>query len=147
MTHAHVFDDPCSALTQDQQTLVREVLARTVDKWGLWVLTELSEDGPLRFSRLLERVSRISQKSLTATLRQLERDGLITRTMVAQVPVRVDYAITPLGAALVEHVHPLWLWAIAHLAAFAAARAGYDGRKGAASGLNGPVSAKLVSDR
>ena len=123
-------DDLCSALPQNQQDLVREVLARTVDKWGLWVLTELSEDGPLRFSRLLERVGRISQKSLTATLRQLERDGLVTRTMVAQVPIRVDYAATPLGRALVEQVHPLWLWAIEHLSSFAAARAAYDARLG-----------------
>ena len=128
MTSADHDDDPCSALPQDQQDMVREVLARTVDKWGLWVLTELCEDGPLRFSRLLERVGRISQKSLTATLRQLERDGLVTRTMVAQVPIRVDYAATTLGRALVEQVHPLWLWAIEHLPRFAAARAAYDAR-------------------
>lgn len=121
-------DDPCSALTAEQQGMVREVLARTVDKWGLWVLTELSEDGPLRFSRLLDRVGRISQKSLTATLRQLERDGLVTRTMVAQVPIRVDYAATPLGRALIEQVHPLWLWAIERLPDFVAARAAYDTR-------------------
>ena len=94
---------------------------------GLWVLTELSEDGPLRFSRLLERVGRISARSRSpATLRQLERDGLVTRTMVAQVPIRVDYAATPLGRGLVEQVHPLWLWAIEHLSAFTAARAAYD---------------------
>ena len=68
-------DDPCSASSPGEQALIREVLARMVDKWGLWVLTELSDDGPLRFSRLLERIGRISQKSLTATLRQLERDG------------------------------------------------------------------------
>ena len=127
-------DDPCSSLTAEQQGLVREVLARTVDKWGLWVLTELSEDGPLRFSRLMERVGGISQKSLTATLRQLERDGLVTRTMVAQVPIRVDYAATPLGRSLVEQVHPLWLWAIERLPAIAAARAAYDAGIATSSG-------------
>ena len=121
-------DDPCSALSAEGQALVREVLARMVDKWGLWVLTELSEDGPLRFSRLLERVGRISQKSLTATLRQLERDGLVTRTMVAQVPIRVDYAATPLGRSLIDHVQPLWLWAIARLPDFVTARTAYDAR-------------------
>ena len=120
--------DPCSALTAEQQALVREVLARTVDKWGLWVMTELSEDGPLRFSQLQRRVVRISQKSLSATLRELERDGLVTRTMVAQVPIRVDYAATPLGRALVEQVHPLWLWAIERLSDFTTARAAYDAR-------------------
>ena len=121
-------DDPCSAMPEDGQALVREVLARMVDKWGLWVLSELSDDGPLRFSRLLERVERISQKSLTVTLRQLERDGLVTRTMVAQVPIRVDYAITSLGRSLVDQVQPLWLWAIERLPDFIAARAVYDGR-------------------
>ena len=121
-------DDPCSALTADAQALVREVLARLVDKWGLWVLSELSEDGPLRFSRLLERVSGISQKSLTATLRQLERDGLVTRTIVVQVPIRVDYEVTPLGRSLVVQVHPLWLWAITRLPEFVAARAAYDAK-------------------
>ena len=126
MTRDDDAHEPCSALTADQQTLVREVLARTVDKWGLWVMTELSEDGPLRFSRLLERVGRISQKSLTATLRQLERDGLVTRTVVARAPIRVDYAATPLGVALVEQIHPLWLWAIDHLGEFTAARAAYE---------------------
>ena len=120
--------DPCSVLSADGQALVRDVLARTVDKWGLWVLSELSDDGPLRFSRLLERVERISQKSLTATLRQLERDGLVTRTMVAQVPIRVDYAITSLGHSLVDHVQPLWLWAIERLPDFIAARTAYDAR-------------------
>ena len=121
-------EDLCSALPPEEQALVREVLARMVDKWGLWVLTELSEDGPLRFSRLLERVGRISQKSLTATLRQLERDGLVTRTMVVQVPIRVDYAATPLGRSLIDQVHPLWLWAIKRLPDFVAARAAYDTR-------------------
>ena len=119
-------DAPCEAVQAEPQAVV--LSARTVDTWGLWVLTELSEDGPLRFSRLLERVGRISQKSLTATLRQLERNGLVTRTAVVRVPIRVDYAATPLGRALVEQVHPLWLWAIEHLPEFTAARAAYDAR-------------------
>ena len=118
-------DDPCWALPPEEQALAREVLARMVDKWGLWVLTELSEAGPLRFSRLLERVGQISQKSLTATLRQLERDGLITRTVVVQVPIRVDYAATELGRSLIDHVKPLWLWAIERLPDFVSARAAY----------------------
>ena len=121
--------DPCSTLSAKDQALVREVLARTVDKWGLWVLTELSEDGPLRFSRLLERVGGISQKSLTATLRHLERDGLVTRTMVAQVPIRVDYDVTILGRSLVDQIHPLWLWAIERLPEFVKARSMYDARQ------------------
>ena len=121
-------DDPCWVLAPEEQTLAREVLARMVDKWGLWVLTELSKDGPLRFSRLLERVGKISQKSLTATLRQLERDGLVTRKVVVQVPIRVDYAATELGRSLIDHVHPLWLWAIERLPDFVSARAAYAAR-------------------
>ena len=128
MSNGDEQDDPCSSLPADEQALVREVLGRLVDKWGLWVLSELSEDGPLRFARLLERVGRISQKSLSATLRQLERDGLVTRTMIAQVPIRVDYAATPLGRSLIDQVHPLWLWAIERLPDFIAARAAYDAR-------------------
>ena len=118
--------DPCSALTAEQHGMVREVLARTTNKWGLWILSEMSDDGPLRFSRLLERVGGISQKSLTATLRQLERDGLVTRTVVAQVPIQVNYAVTPLGRSLVEQVHPLWLWAIERLPEIIIARESFD---------------------
>lgn len=98
----------------------------TVIVWNAWLpVRQSSEDGPLRFSRLLERVGRISQKSLTATLRQLERDGLVTRTVVVQVPIRVDYAATELGRSLIAQVQPLWLWAIERLPAFVAARAAY----------------------
>ncbi|MBL6458051.1 helix-turn-helix transcriptional regulator [Belnapia sp. T6] len=118
--------DLCDAMSPGDQALIRDVLARVVDRWSLWALSELTEDGPLRFSRLLERLEGISQKSLTATLRELERDGFITRTVTVQVPIRVDYAATPLGHALIEQVHPLWLWAAKNLAAFAAARANYD---------------------
>jgi DNA-binding HxlR family transcriptional regulator len=121
-------NDPCWALPLEEQALALEVLARMVDKWGLWVLNELSKDGPLRFSRLLERVGKISQKSLTATLRQLERDGLVTRKVIVQVPIRVDYAATELGRSLVDHVRPLWLWAIERLPDFKSARAAYAAR-------------------
>ena len=99
-------------MSSADQTLIRDVLTRVVDKWSLWALMELTEEkGPLRFSRLLERVQGVSQKSLTATLRELERDGFITRTVTVQVPIRVDYTATPLGYALIRLVDPLWSWA------------------------------------
>ncbi|WP_026783025.1 winged helix-turn-helix transcriptional regulator [Pleomorphomonas koreensis] len=120
--------DICDDMTPDQQRLIRDILARVVDKWSLWALTELTADGPLRFSRLLERVEGISQKSLTATLRQLERDGFVTRTVVVRSPIRVDYAATELGHALIRRFQPLWLWAAGRLPDFVAARAAFDAR-------------------
>ncbi|MCI0755326.1 winged helix-turn-helix transcriptional regulator [Teichococcus vastitatis] len=126
-----IHDDLCETMPQSDQALIRDVLARVVDRWSLWALSELTEDGPLRFSRLLERIDGVSQKSLTATLRELERDGFITRTVTAQVPIRVDYAATPLGHALIERVHPLWLWAAENLEAFTVARTTYDQAKAA----------------
>ena len=84
--------DICARMPTSKQHESRELLARLLDKWSLWDLAELCDDGPLRFSRLFERLQGVSQKSLTATLRALERDGLVTRTVVVQVPIRVDYA-------------------------------------------------------
>ena len=91
---------------------------------------ELNEEkGPLRFSRLLERVKGVSQKSLTATLRELERDGFIIRVVTVQVPIRVDYMATPLGHALIRLVDPLWSWAAENLKTFVKARFDYDQRR------------------
>src|SRR3990172_2297325 len=74
--------DSCEGLTEAQAELARELFARIAGKWPLWVLHELAENGaPLRFSRLIERVEGVSQKVLTQTLRHLERDGLVTRTL------------------------------------------------------------------
>jgi DNA-binding HxlR family transcriptional regulator len=118
--------DLCESMTAKEEAVVREIMSRVTDKWCLWALSELTEYGPLRFSRILDRVVGVSQKSLTATLRNLERDGLITRTVTAQVPVRVDYEATALGHAMIQKVHPLWQWAARNHAAFAQARKDYD---------------------
>jgi DNA-binding HxlR family transcriptional regulator len=118
----------CNTLTEEQEAVIREVISRIMDKWSLWALSELAQHGPLRFSRLMERVEGVSQKSLTATLRQLEREGLITRTVTAQVPIRVDYAATDLGRAMVEEVHPLWMWVAVNLQRFTKARRSFDRR-------------------
>ena len=105
--------DICASMPTSKQHELREPLARLLDNWSLWVLAELCDDGPLRFSRLLERLQGVSQKSLTATLRALERDGLITRTVVVQVPIRVDYAATELAKKIVQEVQPIWLGSVA----------------------------------
>ena len=79
------------------ERLVNELIGRIADKWTLLVLELLEEKGTLRFTRIAEQVEGISQKMLTQTLRQMERDGLVTRTVHPVVPPRVDYALTPLG--------------------------------------------------
>jgi DNA-binding HxlR family transcriptional regulator len=111
-------------LTQVEDRLVREVLERVTGRWSLSVLRILAEvNGPLRFSRVLERVEGISQKVLTHTLRTLERDGLLTRTLYPQVPPRVEYELTPLGRELMGPVASLWRWIAGRLPDFEAAQA------------------------
>jgi DNA-binding HxlR family transcriptional regulator len=103
--------DFCTALTSTQDQMARALLERITGKWSLAVTRVLAEAGaPLRFSRVLERVSGISQKVLTQTLRTLERDGLITRTLYPQVPPRVEYELTALGAGLIAPLASLWRW-------------------------------------
>lgn len=111
----------------DTVALVQETLDRVADKWTLNVIEEL-HSGQLRFSQLQARVPGISQKMLTKTLRQLERDGLVTRYVHATVPPRVDYTLTPLGESLSEAVCGIWLWAEKHGPDVQAARARYDSR-------------------
>jgi DNA-binding HxlR family transcriptional regulator len=115
--------DFCDAMTDEQDGMAREMLESISSKWPLWVLQVLAAcDGPLRFSRLAERIEDISQKMLTQTLRKLERDGLVTRTLYPQVPPRVEYEITALGRELLNQVLPLWRWIVEHLPAFEGAR-------------------------
>jgi len=116
----------CEALHPQKEAVIRDVLSRVTDKWSLWALSELTAAGPLRFSRLLERVEGVSQKSLTATLRGLERDGLIRRTVTVQVPIRVDYEATRLGHKLIANFQPFWAWAVGRVADFTAAREKFD---------------------
>ena len=132
----------CSTLSDAQESVIREIISRATDKWSLWALSELAGDGPLRFSRLMDRVEGVSQKSLTATLRHLERDGLVKRTVTVQVPIRVDYEATPLGKAFVQETHPLWMWCALNLSGFGRARTAFD--RGAQSArAKSEVSAKF----
>src|SRR5258706_10946374 len=112
------------AMTQAEDHLAREVLERVTVRWSLSVLRVLAEaDGPLRFSRVLERVEGISQKALTHSLRTLERDGLLTRTLYPQVPPRVEYELTALGRDLSVPLGSLWRWIAGRLPDFSAAQA------------------------
>jgi DNA-binding HxlR family transcriptional regulator len=105
----------------------RAVLDRVGDKWAIYIIDRLG-DGPRRFSELLRGIDGITARMLTVTLRGLERDGLLTRTVTAAVPTRVDYALTPLGATLRDAIGALVTWADAHLPAIEAAQASYDRR-------------------
>ncbi|GLZ80695.1 putative transcriptional regulator [Actinorhabdospora filicis] len=98
---------------------------RIGEKWGGMVIV-LLEHGPLRFSQLKKPMRRITPKVLTDTLRALERDGMVTRTVYAEVPPRVEYALTPLGRTLLAPIQACRDWAAANLPELMAARDSYD---------------------
>jgi DNA-binding HxlR family transcriptional regulator len=121
--------DFCETLTEAEDALTRDMVSRISDKWSLWTMSVIAESGqPMRFSRIMDQVDGISQKSLTKTLRGLERDGLITREIFAEVPPRVEYTITPLGSEMLDNVAPLWLWVAKSVQAFHDSRAAFDHR-------------------
>ena len=93
------------------QCPIRDVLDRVGDRWSMLVLYTLAENGTLRFSALKVRIEDISQRMLAQTLRRLEQDGLLSRTVYPTNPPRVDYALTPLGKSLLEPMRELVKWA------------------------------------
>jgi len=111
----------------------RDLLDRIGDKWTVLVLGELGRHGACRFTELRKRLSGVSEKMLTQTLRALERDGLVLRTVYPAVPVRVEYTLTPLGQTLREPMRTLTEWSVGHIAEVVAAREEYDTRAGRAS--------------
>jgi DNA-binding HxlR family transcriptional regulator len=123
-THLEVSHAGCVA--------AREVLNRVGDKWSVYVVSLLG-DGPKRFSELKRTIDGISQRMLTLTLRGLERDGLVTRTVFPSVPPRVDYELTPLGRTLLGPVQALAEWAQANGQEIHTARARFDARKSSAA--------------
>ena len=104
----------------------REVLERIGDKWSVCVIHSLGEVKTLRFIALRAQLTGISQRMLTVTLRGLERDGLVKRKVYPEVPPRVEYSLTPLGATLRQLVTGFVAWSNEHLSEVAAARARYD---------------------
>lgn len=108
------------------EILVHELIGRVADKWTMLVLEVLEQNGEMRFTRLSEAVTGISQKMLTQTLRQMERDGLITRTVHPVVPPKVEYKLTALGLSLGEAFCGVWGWAAKHLGEVDAARQKFD---------------------
>ncbi len=110
----------------------RAVLDRIADKWAMLILDKLSNE-PVRFNQLKKDIKGISQKVLSQTLKKLERDGLVTRTVFPTVPVTVEYALTPLGSTLTEAVAALAHWAEQNMDAVLAAQEDYDSKLAIAS--------------
>ena len=121
-TEADRFADPYRA---DCPT--RRILDRIGDRWTVLIVGTLDGGGGLRFSELRRRIEGISQKMLTQTLRGLERDGLVRRTVYPEVPVRVEYALTEAGRTLQEPLRALQKWSIEHLGSVSASQEAYDG--------------------
>lgn len=103
---------------------IRDILDRIGDRWSLLVLWSLA-DGPRRFTALRRNIADISQRMLAQTVRRLEQDGFVSRTVTPTVPPRVDYELTPLGRSFLEPLNLLIDWADAHHDAVRAARAAY----------------------
>ncbi|ACU73507.1 transcriptional regulator, HxlR family [Catenulispora acidiphila DSM 44928] len=104
---------PCASIPADQMAFIRQVLDRVGDKWSMLIIAVLA-DSPLRYTDLHRQIPGISQRMLTHTLRHLHEDGLLTRTPHAEVPPRVEYALTPLSHGLHEIVTQLIHWASTH---------------------------------
>lgn len=107
---------------------VSSILARVGDKWSVLIIVLLG-DGPKRFNEIKRLIGGISQRMLTLTLRGLERDGLVTRTLFPTIPPRVDYELTPLGRSLWTAVEPLGSWARDHIGDIHKARDKFDRKK------------------
>jgi DNA-binding HxlR family transcriptional regulator len=126
---AQATQTPPEVLDPRIEALVNELIGRVADKWTMIILDVLAEQGTLRFTRLSEQVPGISQKMLTQTLRQMERDGLLTRMVYPVVPPKVEYSLTPLGQGLGAAFCGVWIWAAENLQQVEAARQKFDAGK------------------
>jgi DNA-binding HxlR family transcriptional regulator len=130
-SHTHV-------LAQCNQ--VTSMLSRIGDKWTIMVVALLGEEGSMRFNEIRRAISGISQRMLTLTLRGLERDGFLTRTVFPTIPPRVEYELTPLGLSLLQPVRQMGTWAVENAAAIEEARTRFDGKLQFIEPLNEPVA-------
>ncbi len=121
----NAWDDICKVLNKDNDDLKSDILNHVGNKWSLFIIHALGIDGRMRFSNLQKHITGISQKMLTKCLRELERDGLISRTVYPEVPPRVEYELTHLGRGLLVQVTPLWYWIANSVDQFKVARANY----------------------
>ncbi len=119
---------PNGELDPRVEALVTDLIGRVADKWTMLILEALEENGELRFTRIGDHVPGISQKMLTQTLRQMERDGLVIRTVHAVVPPKVEYRLTDLGNSLGAAFCGVWKWAGENLQQVETARQAFDTR-------------------
>ena len=105
---------PPEQVDPELEALVREIIGRVADKWTMLALDTLADHGPLRFTRLGELIGGVSQKMLTKTVRQMEADGLVVRTVFPVIPPRVEYQLTELGLSLGTAFCGVWIWAEQH---------------------------------
>lgn len=113
------------------EALVEDIIGKVADKWTMLILEALQEQGTLRFTQLGKAVGGISQKMLTQTVRRMEEDGLVRRTVHPVIPPHVDYALTPLGESLSQAFCGVWIWAEKHHDAIKEARQAFaSNRKG-----------------
>lgn len=120
--------DAATPIDPRVNALVTELIGRVADKWTMLILEVLIEKGTVRFTRLSEMVPGISYKMLTQTLRQMERQGLVARTVYPVVPPKVEYKLTQLGLTLSAAFCSVWMWAEKNLEAVEAARKQFDER-------------------
>jgi DNA-binding HxlR family transcriptional regulator len=126
LAKAYAASTPPENLDPRIEALVNDLIGRVADKWTMLILEVLAEKGELRFTRLSEQVAGVSQKMLTQTLRNMERDGLITRTVHPVVPPKVEYKLTGLGMTLGAAFCGVWVWAAENLADVETARREFD---------------------
>jgi DNA-binding HxlR family transcriptional regulator len=116
-----------SALDEDSVVALQQAVSVVAAKWSVSVLAQLA-DGTHRFNELLRQIEGISRRMLSATLRQLERDGLVVRRVYARVPARVEYQLSPAGDDLLAALAPLAGWSLSHRETVSQARARFDDR-------------------
>ncbi|WP_105432693.1 helix-turn-helix domain-containing protein [Neorhizobium sp. T6_25] len=114
------------------EELVRGIIGQVADKWTMLILEVLEEHGTLRFTRIGKLTGGISQKMLTQTLRQMERDGFVSRKVYPVIPPKVEYNLTELGRSLSAAFCAVWEWAATHHADIEAARKAFEERSGKA---------------
>ncbi|WP_312955390.1 winged helix-turn-helix transcriptional regulator [Stutzerimonas nitrititolerans] len=119
----------CAALSAEDDGLKREVLSHAGNRWSLGIVHTLGVAGRLRHAEIARRMNGVTQRMLTRSLRQLERDGLVLRHDYAEVPPRVEYELSALGRGLLAQMIPLWMWVVDNAEGFRAARQRYDARR------------------
>jgi DNA-binding HxlR family transcriptional regulator len=125
-THPQAGPRPSTKQQAKIDGLVREIIERVADKWTMVVLEVLAEHGTVRFTQLGKLAGGVSQKMLTKTVRQMESDGLVRRTVHPVVPPHVDYTLTDLGLSLGEAFCGVWIWAEKHYDAVETSRAAFS---------------------